>query len=191
METPQIQNPDLSCTVQRLTAEIDAQTYIDRYRHADRFVEFCKQCGNYGRRHGCPPFDYDPLTRIQGFDKVRIIGAKVVPTAKDLPLRVAHDLLCPVTVRLNDELLGMERELDGLAFGFVGTCPYCGNLPCARIEGKPCRHPEWMRPSLEAYGFDIMATARDLLQIDIKWGSDGKLPEYLILVCGVFYGHSS
>ncbi|MBQ4231187.1 MAG: DUF2284 domain-containing protein, partial [Salinivirgaceae bacterium] len=68
-----------------------------------------------------------------------------------------------------------------------GKCLYCGDKPCARIDGKPCRHPDKVRPSLEAYGFDIVRTASELLGVDIKW-SDGKhVPDYLTLVCGVFY----
>jgi methionyl-tRNA synthetase len=69
----------------------------------------------------------------------------------------------------------------------VGTCPYCGGAPCARIEGKPCRHPSKVRPSLEAFGFDMGKTAQDLLGLEIKWSHDEFLPEYLTLICGIFY----
>ena len=33
--------------------------YISRFRDEKRFVEFCKQCPNYGNSWGCPPFDFD------------------------------------------------------------------------------------------------------------------------------------
>lgn len=48
-----------------------------------------------------------------------------------------------------------------------------------------------VRPSLEACGFDIGKTTAELFGIDLKWGTDGKLPEYLTLVCGFFHnaGH--
>ena len=51
-------------TIERYTAEIDAATYIRDFHDADYFIKFCQQCGNYGRRYGCPPFDYDPLSVI-------------------------------------------------------------------------------------------------------------------------------
>ena len=70
-------------------------------------------------------------------------------------------------------------------------CPYCGDEPCARISGQPCRHPDWVRPSLEAYGFDIALTAHNLLGIDLKWSQRGLVPEYLTLVGGIFYNTNS
>ena len=56
-----------------------------------------------------------------------------------------------------------------------------------RPEAKPCRHPELVRPSLEACGFDIARTTSELFGIELKWGSDGLMPEYLTLVCGFFH----
>ena len=67
---------------------------------------------------------------------------------------------------------------DGVIFGLE---------PCARIDGKPCRHPDKVRPSLEAFGFDISKTAKDLLGLEIKWSKGDLIPEYLTLVGGIFY----
>ena len=174
-------------TTERYTAELDAQTYIERFRRADYFLKLCQQCGNYGRRYGCPPYDHDPLTVLQRYDRVQIIGVKVTPQDKTLPLSAAGDMMRPVTTALNEELLELERSSGGKCFGFAGSCPYCDGAPCARIEGKPCRHPDKVRPSLEAYGFDVSLTAKELLGIEIKWSEQGLLPEYLTLVGGVFY----
>ena len=174
-------------SVERDMAEIDSHAYIREFRRADYFIEFCHQCRNYGRRYGCPPFDSDPLHVIESYRKVRIIGVKIVPKDKSLPLEAANDLMLPVTSELNEELLRSEKSLGGISFGFVGSCPYCGDGPCARIDGLPCRHPEKVRPSLEAIGFDISKTAKELLGLEIKWSKDGLIPEYLTLVCGIFY----
>ena len=176
-----------ACTVERYTAEMDAAAYIEGFHNADYFIKFCQQCGNYGRRYGCPPFDYDPLTVIERYDKVRIIGVKIVPCDKTLPLEAANDLMEPVTKELNKELLEMEKALGGMSFGFVGSCPYCGGAPCARMEGMPCKHPDKVRPSLEAFGFDMGKTAKELLGLEIKWSKGLLIPEYLTLVCGIFY----
>ena len=43
-----------------------------------------------------------------------------------------------------------------------------------------------IRPSLEACGFDIGKTVSELLHIELKWSDNGKMPEYLTLVGGVF-----
>ena len=39
--------------------ELGVDEYISRFRDEKRFVEFCKQCPNYGNSWGCPPFDFD------------------------------------------------------------------------------------------------------------------------------------
>lgn len=178
---------DLSISTERYTAEIDAATYIREFRRTEYFIKLCQQCGNYGRRYGCPPLDEATLASVGRYRRVRIIGVKITPRDTALPLEAANELMEPVIAQLNGELLAMERELGGVCFGFVGKCPYCADAPCARIEGKPCRHPEKVRPSLEAVGFDISRTAQELLGLEIKWGRDGRLPEYLTLVCGIFY----
>ena len=178
---------DLTYTTERFSAEMDAATYIADFLRADYFLQFCRECGNYGRRYGCPPFDYDPLSVIAPYQKVRIIGVKIVPNDGNLPLSVANTLMLPVICELNEELHVLEKSLGGMAFGFAGSCPYCGEIPCARIDEEPCRHPDKVRPSLEAFGFDMGKTASDLLGLEIKWSHDGHIPEYLTLVCGVFY----
>ena len=141
-------------TTSRLTAHIDAATFISHYRRPEEFLGYCRQCHNYGRRYGCPPFDYDPLTILERYSQALIVGAKIVPADAHLPIGEVHTLLRPIMTDMNKRLLEQERQLGGLAFGFTGMCPYCGDEPCARISGQPCRHPDWVRPSLEAYGFD-------------------------------------
>lgn len=174
-------------TTERYTAEIDAKTYFGRYRKADHFIKPCRQCGNYGRRYVCPPFDYDPLPVIEGYNNVRIVGVRIVSKDKSLPLDAAVELMKPVIDELDRELRESEKTLGGRSFGFLGTCPYCGDTPCARISGEPCKHPDKVRPSLEAFGFDVSKTARNLLGIEMNWSKGGLIPEYLTLVCGMFY----
>ena len=145
-------------SVERLEAEVAVQDYVAGFRDVARFEQCCQQCPNYGHRHGCPPFDYDTTASIMRYSRVRLLGAKVTP----------------------------QGELDGMACGFVGKCPYCSE-PCARIDGKPCRHPDKVRPSLEALGFDVSKTASQLLGVEMQWGRDGMMPDYLVLVCAVFY----
>ncbi len=178
---------DTSYTTERFDADIDARTYINEFRRTDYFLEFCRQCKNFGRRYGCPPFDDKALSIVDHYERVRLIGIKIIPNNKHLPLSIANDLMEPVIREMNEELLDLEQSLGGYAFGFVGACPYCGGEPCARISGHPCRHPEKVRPSLEAFGFDMSKTAKNLLGLEIKWSQGKQIPEYLTLVCGLFY----
>ena len=182
---------DMAYTTEKFFADIDAKNYINKFRRTDYFIEFCQQCKNYNHRYGCPPFDDETLSIVEGYEKVRIMGVKIIPNNKQLPLSAANDLMEPVITEMNEELLELEKSLGGYAFGFVGTCPYCSGAPCARISGEPCRHPDKVRPSLEAFGFDMSKTAKDLLGLEIKWSQGELIPEYLTLVCGVFYQKSA
>ena len=182
---------DMAYTTEKFFADIDAKNYINEFRRTDYFIEFCQQCKNYNHRYGCPPFDDETLSIVEGYEKVRIMGVKIIPNNKQLPLSAANDLMKPVITEMNEELLELEKSLGGYAFGFVGTCPYCGGAPCAKISGEPCRHPDKVRPSLEAFGFDMSKTAKDLLGLEIKWSQGELIPEYLTLVCGVFYQKSA
>ena len=60
-------------------------------------------------------------------------------------------------------------------YGCRYGCPPFEEEPLAAIEG------------LGVIGFDISKTSKDLLGLDIKWSQDGLIPEYLTLVCGIFY----
>ena len=68
---------------------------------------------------------------------------------------------------------------------FPGSCLLCPS--CTRTEGAPCLYPKKVRPSLEACGFDIGKTTTELLNIELKWGESGKMPEYITLVSAVFF----
>lgn len=172
--------------VEEIVAEVDRERYVREFRDVATFEACCQQCPNYGKRWGCPPFDHDTLQDLLPYNKVMIIGVKITPHDSRTPIEQVYDLMRPELERMNQRLLSMEREKNGLAFGFVGKCPYCNGMPCARSEGRPCRHPDVVRPSLEAYGFDIGKTTTELLGIDIQWG--GKhVPKYLTLVCGLFF----
>ena len=90
--------------------------------------------------------------------------------------------------RLDRMLLKMEREAavpahTARAF-FAGTCLLCPPEHCTRREGRPCRHPESIRPSLEALGFDIARTAADIFHTPLQWGRNGQPPEYITLISG-------
>ncbi len=173
--------------VQEVVAVVDRDRYVREFRDVPTFEACCKQCPNYGNRWGCPPFDHDTLQDLLPYEKVKIIGVKITPHDEKLPLSQAQSLMRPEIERVNKRLLEMEREKGGLAFGFVGDCPYCNGAPCARLHGEPCRHPQVVRPSLEAFGFDIGKTTRELLGIEIQWSRDKRMPKFLTLVCGLFY----
>ena len=174
-----------------LRATIDTAAFIHRFHNAPRFEQCCRECPCYGARWGCPPHDRDWLATLRQFGHVLIAGTKITPVGHDIPLSEAHNLMRPELHKLNSFLLDMERHTAGMALGFAGKCELCGDEPCTRRGGHPCRHPELVRPSLESVGFDVDATCRELLHEELLWGRDGHLPPHLIIVGALFHQTSN
>lgn len=178
---------DKNYDAEQVVAVVDRDRYVSDFRDVATFEECCRACPNYGNRWGCPPFDHDTLQDLLPYGKVMIVGVKITPHDTRMPMEQVFDLMRPELERLNKRLLELECETGSFALGFVGKCERCGNAPCARKQGKPCRHPDLVRPSLEAYGFNVSETASKLLGIDMVWSRDKNIPRYLTLVCGLFF----
>ncbi len=117
--------------------------------------------------------------------------SKLIPECNDLQLEQIQSFILPERERIEQKLLEMEQKFDGHAFACNGICLYCPDSECTRKCGRPCRHIEKMRPPLEAFGFDIEHTVSELFGIELLWGKDGVLPEYIVLVSGFFHNHTS
>lgn len=179
-------------TVTEKTASIAMSDYMAKYRNVRRFLEYCKQCPRYGNLWCCPPFDHD--IDLSGYNQVLLIGTTIhfddatraachTPeesnaTAKQSIDEVWKDLL--------PRLYQLERSHPGSRC-FTIQCRLCGKQDCTRPQGQPCRHPGKLRNSLEAIGFDVEATARDLLGITLEWSTDGLLPRAITLVTALFH----
>lgn len=160
---------------------------IRHYRDTERFESLCCSCPNYGCRWGCPPLAGPPYPDIAVYPSVDIHLLKI-----DVPVRKGDmEILSEIIDRHRRDyeplLLAAEKELNGFAALFTGQCRHCGDAPCARTAGKPCRHPYIVRPSLEALGFNLTRISSDLFDTPIQWASDGLLPPYLTLIGGVFH----
>ncbi len=175
-------------TAEDFTRELPAEEYIRRFRDAERIEGYCRQCPNYGRSWGCPPFDYDVAQRyMHPYKNVLITATRLKPLDPSMPFSEISRMILPERRRLERRLLELERLHSGRSFAYIGSCLYCPAGSCTRPDGLPCRHPDKVRPSLEACGFDIARTTRELFDMELKWSTDGKVPEYLLLVCGFFH----
>jgi predicted metal-binding protein len=177
-----------------VTAAMKRADYLEDYRDAARFIEYCKGCNRYKTYWSCPPFEFDTEEYFAPYEMAYIVGTKIVLHEEtirrnqglDTCKKAAYDILGRVRAGLDRKLLAMERRYPPSRAFFAGTCHVCPVGACTRIEGKPCIAPKKNRPSLEALGFDIGRTAAELLRVELKWSRDGILPEYLTLVSGFF-----
>ena len=182
----------MNYTVTSREATIAAEELISRYRDVERFDAYCRECPGYGKSWGCPPFDFDPRACSEGFKTVTVTGTTIefdeatraLCTSAEQSAAMGRQAMEEVWQTLLPQLYEKERQTPGSrCFSF--RCTLCPE-GCTRPEGKPCRHPDMMRHSLESVGFDIVAMTRELLGIDLEWSTDGSLPRRITLVTALF-----
>lgn len=177
-------------------ATIPAGEYVARYRNAEKFIVFCQACSRYGACWACPPHGFDADEYLSGYRTALIIGTRIIPepfaraecATPEQGRQAGQRMIVEVRRTLDARLLELERKYPGSRAFYAGTCHLCPEGTCARSEGRPCRYPDRIRPSLESLGFDIGKTASELLGIELKWSEPGSsgLPEYFTLVSGFF-----
>ena len=175
-------------TVENFTSDITVEGYIAEFRDEPHFLELCKQCTNYGKSWGCPPFDFDTESFLRQYKYAHLMATKIIPEDKDIPIEYTQKLILPERIRIESELLDMERKYGGRSFAYIGKCLHSAPITSVRVTAA--HHADTrikVRPSLEAFGFDIAKTLAELFNIELLWGKDGKLPEYLVLVSGFFH----
>ena len=182
----------MNYTLSQKEVTVPADEFIRDYRDVERIRQYCLQCPGYGKAWNCPPFDFDPRTVSDGFKTVRLMATviefdettRAACKTAEQSAEMGREAMQEVWKTLLPQLYEMERQSPGSRC-FTFRCVLCPE-GCTRPEGKPCRHPELMRHSLESVGFDIVAMMRDLLGINLEWSTDGSLPKHITLVTALF-----
>ena len=71
-------------TVENFTSDITVEGYIAEFRDEPHFLELCKQCTNYGKSWGCPPFDFDTESFLRQYKYAHLMATKIIPEDKDI-----------------------------------------------------------------------------------------------------------
>ena len=182
----------MNYTLSQKEVTVPADEFIRDYRDVERIRQYCLQCPGYGKAWNCPPFDFDPRTVSDGFKTVKLMATviefdemtRAACKTAEQSAEMGREAMQEVWKTLLPRLYEMERQSPGSRC-FTFRCVLCPE-GCTRPEGKPCRHPELMRHSLESVGFDIVAMMRDLLGINLEWSTDGSLPKHITLVTALF-----
>lgn len=180
-------------TCNNIIAQISKEDYIANFQDVNKFIGFCKQCSKYNTSWACPPYNFSLSSYMSAYNTVYIIGTKIIPDNEirqqcineEISKKTGLEIIVDARDYLDRQLLGLESKYPGSKVFFAGFCTLCAQ-ECTRIVGEPCRYPNKIRHSLESFGFDIGKTASELLHIDLRWSSDGRLPPYFTLVSGFF-----
>ena len=169
-------------SIRELTASVPVEEYVRSCVDVEKFLGFCRACSNYGRIWACPPFDFDPMD-IWNRYRTLTLYAWILTPDREMTMEELMEAFRTEKQKLSRMVLDLEKTVPGSRSMAASTCIACS--PCARAEGKPCRHPEQVRHSIEALGGDVALTMEKYLHTPIRWAENGQLPEYLTLAAGL------
>ncbi|MBQ8307110.1 MAG: DUF2284 domain-containing protein [Blautia sp.] len=178
---------------ERYEAEVPVEAFTEDCVDVEKFVAFCRECHNHDRLWSCPEFSFDANEYWKKYSRLKLFGIKILMpeevTAKEWTKEergeIIEQTLWIEKQKLTEELFAMEKEYPGSISLSAGSCQVCGKDHCARIEGKPCRHPEQLRYSIEALGGDVGLTVTKYLGLELKWIEGDRIPPWFILVGGL------
>lgn len=158
---------------------------------AEKFLPLCRACPNFGKMYSCPPFESVPSAFSDANAKCTLLLAEI--STADFARRDGESV-ANFTKRISDCVRGdfdkyllAEEAADParrLAF-FAGSCANCPIVPCPRGAKKKCPRPEFLRPSLEAYGFDVAGIIREFFGKELEWTAKEKPPQTLRLLAAI------
>ncbi len=177
------QNPNLR-SVEVLERSVSLDELSSTCLDVTRCKDACMACPNYAKLWTCPPFEGRV---IDSYETIDVIVCRI-PTLKDESMDVClNRVYTLVKDTVHKVLLSKEREKKGLALSFAGSCSFCKEKACARLDMKPCRHPDLARKSLEGIGFDVGKILKTFFGIELQWSENGATPDFLTFVAGVMY----
>ena len=161
--------------------------FIRKYQDRERFIGYCRACPNYETVWSCPPLSFSPEQYFQGYERIAVFCAYItLPAAvreaantPELVRKTGYDIVIRVKKKMEDRLRDMEAQIPHSISLSSGGCNRC--CRCARRKGEPCRKLDIMRYSLDAFGFDLTAIAKDLFSIELEWCKD-RLPSHFTLI---------
>lgn len=188
----------MKCRTERFEAAVNVSEYVEACVDVQEFLPYCRECPNYNQVWSCPEYDFDPYDYWAEYQTFRIIGVKIIVPDEiagqvcppEECRKIIDELLWAEKRKLSLELYEMEKEYSGSVSLSAGTCQMCPAGKCTKREGKPCRHPEKLRYSIESLGGNVGLTVTKYLKQELEWIEEGRMPHHFILVCGLLIPHA-
>ena len=164
--------------------------FQQKYQDREKYIAYCRECPRHDTVWSCSPLSFDVDAYLEKFSWIGVLCAKINLTERviveaDTPEKiktVGWKILLSVKLGMEEKLRRLEKQISGSVSLSSGGCNLCN--VCSRKDGLPCRQPDKMRYSLDAFGFDLTAITKDMFDIDILWCKE-RLPEYFTLIHGI------
>lgn len=192
-------NHGLIYTTERYEAVVSVDHYLEKYVDVETFLQACKACPNYEKIWSCPSYDFDVIEYWKKYSTLELVAIKIIfdeaVAGKQLTKEEQEDItknsIWEVKAQLAAELYEKEKALPGSISLSAGSCTLCKDAGvisegfCTRLEGKPCCFPDKMRYSIESLGGNVGTTLSELMEIELEWIQEGRMPSYFVLVSGL------
>lgn len=163
----------------------------NNFWNIEKFEGFCKQCRNYGKLWSCPPYDFSIEEYVDRYKYIYIVGVKIVFDEDTLSSINTKEKISNYTTetlhfmknKIMNEMLKLEKLYPNSTSLSAGGCNLCEN--CSKLKNEKCIHPDLMRYSLESLGFDVGGVSSKLLNFELKWATETRLPDYFSLIAGI------
>jgi len=173
--------------VEYRTSHIETPLFRKKYQDQEKFMAYCRECPRYNTRWSCPPLSFDVAEFLEPYTSVNLLCAKIdlddetiwAADTEEKIKTMGWEIVSAVKRAADEKLRKLEARIPESLSLSSGGCILCEN--CTREEGEPCRQPDKMRYSLDAFGFDLSAITKDIFHIEILW-CKGSLPEYFTLI---------
>ena len=124
-------------TARDFTAELPAAAYVARFRDAERVGGYCRECGNYGRSWGCPPFGFDMEEYVTRYGTALLVATRITPEEPGLPVSgsgtpdpartaAARTSAAGDGTAIRRTLVRLRRNVHSLSRGGVARAPKAG-----------------------------------------------------------------
>lgn len=170
------------------------EEFLSRFVDVEKFLGYCRECPQYNISCSCPPYDFDPLDLWRSYQRIKIVGVKILfdegDVGRELEPEDWQEVLQRILHKEAENLYVSLKEEEIMTLGSYllnpGSCRLCGDKGCDRRKHL-CRQPKLRRYSIESLGGDVAAVTSELLHWDLHWIEDGKIPSYLSQVGGMLY----
>lgn len=179
--------------LETFTAQVDVSEYLHTCVNVEEFLECCKLCPNYGKVWSCPPYSFHPEDYWRQYHTLFLYARKIIFSEEQIKKEYTPEQLNLFTNRIlqyekqdmANQLSLLEKQFEGSVSLSAGCCQMCGQDGCTRKDGIPCRFPRQMRYSIESLGGNVGLTITKYLRQELLWMTEGRLPQYFILVGGL------
>ena len=177
----------LKYTVKKFETSCSVDKFIDSCVNISQSREYCHTCRNFGNNWMCPPFvDFNVENIWKHVKKLKLYAWQLYFTQPAItPNEINVSTYAMDVFRFEEDkflkqLLIYEKQTRGSICFSTGSCSLCKE--CARTKKKPCIHPDIARHSIESIGADARLAAKQLLNLELLWVENNRLPEYLTII---------